>query len=41
MGATYDTVPPRFTSPYQAFLDPETGVMLRLYLILVSRAYLY
>jgi hypothetical protein len=26
---TYDTVPPFFTPPYQAVLDPETGVMLR------------
>jgi hypothetical protein len=26
---TYDTVPPSFTPPYQAVLDPETGVMLR------------
>jgi hypothetical protein len=25
---TYDTVPPSFTPPYQAVLDPETGVML-------------
>jgi hypothetical protein len=26
---TYDTVSPSFTPPYQAVLDPETGVMLR------------
>jgi hypothetical protein len=26
---TYNTVPPSFTPPYQAVLDPETGVMLR------------
>jgi hypothetical protein len=26
---TYDTVPPFITPPYQAVLDPETGVMLR------------